>query len=87
MLMKLTGIGLLLGFLALALGGCSSAISEQTRRAHLNKWCLSASIDVVDCSFETYDQCQATRAGVGGQCYVNPRLTEAAPISRQRQGR
>lgn len=85
--MKLTGIGLLLGILAVAFGGCSSTVSEQTRRTHLNKWCLSASIEVIECAYETFDQCQAARAGVGGQCYVNPRLTEAAPISRQRQGR
>lgn len=84
---KLTGMGLLLGVLVIALGGCSSAVSEQTRRTHLNKWCLSAPTEVIDCAYETFDQCQASRAGVGGQCYVNPRLTEAAPISRQRQGR
>lgn len=81
---RLAGLGLLFGIVAAAAGGCSSTISEETRRAHLNKWCLSAQTEVLDCSFATFEQCEATRAGVGGTCYTNPRLTEAGPAARRR---
>jgi hypothetical protein len=74
----------MVGVLAVASSGCSSSISDETRRAHLNKWCLSAATEVLDCSFATYEQCETSRTGVGGTCYVNPRLTEAAPVSRRR---
>ena len=77
----------ILAFTIVAASGCSSSISETTRQTHLNKWCLSAAIEVIDCAYATYEQCEAARAGVGGACYVNPRLAEAAPISRRRQGR
>ena len=84
MLLRLAGLGLLLGIVAAAAGGCSSTISEETRRNHLNRWCLSAQTEVIDCGYATMEQCEVARAGVGGTCYVNPRLTEAAPAARRR---
>jgi hypothetical protein len=80
----MAGFGLALGIVVLASSGCSSKISESTRRAHLNKWCLSAATEEIDCSYATYEQCDVSRAGIGGTCYANPRLTEAAPAARRR---
>ena len=81
LVLRLMGLGLLLG----AVAGCTS--DARTRQYHLQKWCLSAMTEELQCGFATFEQCETTRAGVGGTCYVNPRLTEASPIGRQRQGR
>ena len=35
-------------------------------------WCVSSSDGLFDCSYVTYEQCQATASGIGG-CVQNPR--------------
>jgi hypothetical protein len=43
-------------------------------------WCAyfgSVNAQYSDCSYYTYEQCQATIFGVGGRCYANP--TYAGP--------
>jgi hypothetical protein len=39
-------------------------------------WCIYTMNDFNECSFESLEQCNATRAGVGGTCYRNPRLVD-----------
>jgi hypothetical protein len=39
-------------------------------------WCIYTMNDFNECTFETLAQCNATRAGVGGTCYRNPRLAD-----------
>ena len=35
-------------------------------------WCVTSSDGLFDCSYVTYEQCQATASGIGG-CVQNPR--------------
>ena len=50
-------------------------------------WCAQTA-DIralVDCSFMTFEQCQATLAGIGGSCVQNVRPPPAAPRDRRYQ--
>lgn len=40
-----------------------------------------------DCSFTSYNQCQASISGVGGDCIRNPRFAYGAMSSDRRQGK
>jgi hypothetical protein len=40
-----------------------------------------------DCSFITYQQCQASISGVGGDCIRNPRAAYQAAPTERRKGR
>ena len=44
--------------------------------AHEYPWCARTSSNGFngDCSFTSYQQCQATVSGQSGECQVNPRL-------------
>jgi hypothetical protein len=50
-------------------------------------WCAqTADIRaIVDCSFTTFEQCQATLSGIGGSCVQNVRPPPAAPRDRRYQ--
>jgi hypothetical protein len=41
-------------------------------RAQDYPWCVGGGDGLVDCSYSTYAQCQATASGIGG-CFQNPR--------------
>jgi hypothetical protein len=47
-------------------------------------WCIYTPDDFYDCSYESLAQCNATRAGVGGGCYRNPRYAYAPRRSQPR---
>ena len=74
-----------LGVVTAVAGACAS--DAHTRRIHGQKWCLSSMVESVECSYATYEACEAARSGVGGTCTINLRYIEATPIGRQRQGR
>ena len=40
-------------------------------------WCLEYSFheNMVECGYYSFRQCEATRSGVGGYCFENPRVT------------
>jgi Protein of unknown function (DUF3551) len=50
-------------------------------RAQEYPWCVGGGDGLVDCSYLTYEQCQATASGIGG-CFQNPR----ASMSNQATG-
>jgi hypothetical protein len=43
-------------------------------RAQEYPWCVGSGDGLVDCSYSTYEQCQATASGIGG-CFQNPRAS------------
>lgn len=49
-------------------------------------WCVAAEEGRTDCSFSTYEQCQATASGIGS-CYQNPRaaLRSVGPTDHHRR--
>jgi hypothetical protein len=53
--------------LAMMLGGCGSQPSLP--------WCADINYQgrSLDCSYRSFEQCQATIAGLGGSCVPNPR--------------
>lgn len=44
----------------------------EAARAQEYPWCVGGGDGLVDCSYSTYEQCQATASGIGG-CFQNPR--------------
>jgi hypothetical protein len=52
-------------------------------RAQEYPWCVGSGDGLVDCSYSTYEQCQATASGIGG-CFQNPRasMSDQAITSR-----
>jgi hypothetical protein len=45
-------------------------------RAQEYPWCVGSGDGLVDCSYSTYEQCQATASGIGG-CFQNPRASRS----------
>jgi len=56
-----------------------------------NPWCLrdgpSGGPGSWDCSYQTWQQCEATRFGAGGTCGANPNYTGPGAPDRPRQNR
>ena len=56
-----------------------------------NPWCLrdgpEAGPGSWDCSYQTFQQCEATRFGAGGSCGANPNYTGPDAPNRPRQNR
>jgi hypothetical protein len=44
------------------------------------RWCLGNMDGVTECAYPTFQQCNVARAGVGGNCNVNPRYVEGVPV-------
>jgi len=60
-------------------------------RAQEYPWCVGSGDGLVDCSYSTYEQCQASASGRGG-CFQNPRTLRydgatAPPSSTRRRPR
>jgi hypothetical protein len=50
---------------------------DYTTSGYCAPWCLlGPRSGGLDCSYYTYNQCLATRSGVGGSCEVNPFLSQ-----------
>ena len=59
--------------LALAFGAAALCeIAPGAAQAREYPWCVTSSDGLFDCSYVTYEQCQATASGIGG-CVQNPR--------------
>ncbi|HEY4774866.1 MAG TPA: DUF3551 domain-containing protein [Xanthobacteraceae bacterium] len=50
-------------------------------------WCLYTMADMSECTFMTLEQCNLSRAGVGGTCYQNPRYLPEPPGARAKARR
>jgi hypothetical protein len=71
------------GLLALAAIAAGFAVPAQAQNY---PWCLMSSAyeGASVCSYTTYDQCMATRLGIGGFCQTNPQFqASAAPTPRR----
>ncbi len=64
--------------------GLASAGFATPARAQNYPWCLlsSAYEGGENCSFTSYDQCQATRLGIGGFCQINTQYQAGVPPAR-----
>src|SRR5262245_26686101 len=55
-----------------------------------NPWCLfdgpAGSVLSGDCTYQTFQQCEATRWGAGGICGINPNYNPAYGAGRLTQG-
>lgn len=75
--------------LALAVLGTGFAIQSAPAEARNYPFCLQGR-DIAtgqgDCSFATYQQCQATAAGTYAGCYANPYFVyDQEPVSQPRR--
>jgi hypothetical protein len=62
-------------FLALAVLGAGFAVQSAPAQARDYPFCLQGrdiSTGYGDCSYATYQQCQATASGTYASCYANP---------------
>ena len=50
-------------------------------------WCLTDSEGTVNCGFQTFNQCFASRSGNRDMCTENPRFKGKAPWGQQRPRR
>lgn len=74
-----------LAVVALASAAGSSPSAAQTAITY--PWCLfsgGSDSSFESCAFNTWEQCQASREGGGGICYVNPAYRPASEPTRSR---
>jgi hypothetical protein len=60
--------------IALAAIGALSAIDIAPAEARDYAYCMRTRYDTDQCTFDTYQQCQATANGLGTTCFQNPAL-------------
>jgi hypothetical protein len=64
------------------------ALAASPAAAQWAPWCLyeaGTKNGSVTCTFHTFEQCSATRSGIGGSCAPNPYLSHGAPYPVDRQ--
>jgi hypothetical protein len=64
----------LIGFAVLMLGATAYA-QDYTSSEYCDPVCIEHGSGRYDCSYHNYDQCSASRSGVGGSCVDNPFLS------------
>ena len=57
--------------------GLSSTAAEAGPVVPSGHYCLSYDEGGTDCSFTTYQQCEATASGIAGECYGNTARNDA----------
>jgi len=72
-----TAIAALFALSALAVIGLSSTAAEAGPVIPSGHYCLSYDEGGTDCSFTTYQQCEATASGIAGECYGNTARNDA----------
>ena len=72
-----TAIAALFALSALAVIGLSSTAAEAGPIIPSGHYCLSYDEGGTDCSFTTYQQCEATASGLAGECYGNTARDDA----------
>lgn len=72
---------------ALAVGGVSAMASSPTAAAPVYPYCIQSQAFGTDCSYPSYEACQATASGRGVSCIANPRLVfNPQPYAEPRRG-
>jgi hypothetical protein len=64
------------------------ALTASPAPAQWAPWCLyesSSRNGAVTCTFHTFEQCLATRSGIGGSCGRNPYLSRNTPYTDERR--
>ncbi|WP_299711552.1 DUF3551 domain-containing protein [Tardiphaga sp.] len=71
----------------LAFGTVTAAASSQASAAPTYPYCIQSQAFGTDCSYPSYQACQATASGRGVQCIVNPVIAFNPQPEPRRPGR
>lgn len=74
----------LFGLAALAGVGMIHVLPAAAQVVTVFPWCADNPEESTDCSFATWQQCQADASGLGGFCYANPNYANPSLDERPR---
>jgi hypothetical protein len=66
--------GLMLAGVFVAAMAADATTDAEAGRWPVTKWCVRTYDGQIDCSYFTFEQCQAAVSATGGDCAINPRF-------------
>jgi hypothetical protein len=63
---------ILIGAILALLASAPFDVADAQSSEYTNPWCIEGKGGGLDCSFHSFEQCNITRRGQGGDCVPNP---------------